>query len=860
MLTALSLPTKFVPLNRPSSCPRQRNPAAAAAANTSFLRASTKHPSFEPLKDRLIRLTDAGRIDDALSTLDLIADRGVAVDLVSYSVLLRYCIRSRDLRRGRLVHRHLLDSGLQLDSVVANSLIALYSKCGQWDVACSIFDEMGSIRDVVSWTALISCAAQNGMEEKAIMMFREMLETGIVPNEFSFCSVFQACSNSEYGFVGRMVLGIVIKMGFLWWDVSVGCALIDMFAKNQDLSSAHKVFDGMRERNTVAWTLMITRYGQHGRGRDAIDLFLDMILNGFEPDQFTITSVISACSDSELFEFGCQMHSLAIRFGLDSDACVGCSLIDLYAKYLSMNDSRKVFDRMAQHNVMSWTAIISGYVQNGGHDEVAVELFRKMLEGRIRPNHFTYSSILKACANLSDQSVGEQMHAQITKLGLVHVNFVGNSLVSMYARSGRMEEARKAFNSLYEKNVVSYNAIVDGYAKNSNYGGAFELLYQMESMDMGASAFTFASLLSAAASIGMMSKGQQLHAQLLKAGFESDIGIRNSLISMYSRCGSIDDAWQAFDEMDDRNVISWTAMITGFAKHGDAGRALGFFRDMVSAGAKPNAVTYVAVLSACSHAGLVEEGWEHFHAMQRYYKIVPTMEHYACMVDMLGRSGLVEEAFEFIKAMPTKADALVWRTLLSACRGHGNIRLGEIAAKKILELAPQDPAAYVLLSNLYADAGKWDDVTAIRRGMKERKLNKEAGLSWIEMENSIHKFHVGDTGHPQAQQIYAKLDELFAKIKEMGYVPNTNFVLHDVEDELKEQYLLQHSEKIAVAFGLINTSSPKPIRIFKNLRVCGDCHSAIRYITKATGREVILRDSNRFHHIRDGECTCGDYW
>lgn len=710
---------------------------------------------------------------------------------------------------------------------------------------------------------MISSAAQNGMEETAIEMFCEMLEMGFSPNEFSFSSIIQACSNTKFMSVGRVVLGSVIKTGFFPWDVSVGCALIDMFAKTPDLVSARKVFDRMLDRNLVAWTLMITRYGQHGRGKEAVSLFLDMVLDGFEPDQFTISSVISACTELESIKLGQQLHSLAIRIGFASDTCIGCSLVDMYAKCavgLWMDDSRKVFDEMSEHNVMSWTAVISGYVQSGGHDEEAIKLFCEMMQARVWPNHFTYSSILKACASLSDPEMGEQVHAHIVKSGLASINFVANSLVSMYARSGRMEDAIKTFDVLYEKNIISYNAIIDGYLKNSNAEEALKLLHQTESMDIGVSAFTFASLLSSAASIGMMSKGQQLHAQLLKAGFGSDKGIGNSLISMYSRCGDIENACRIFYEMNDHNVISWTSMITGFAKHGYANRALRLFHEMNSAGAKPNEVTYIAVLSACGHAGLVKEGWEHFYAMQRDHGIIPRMEHYACMVDMLGRSGFLNEAVELITSMPFKANALVWRTLLGACRIHGNIELGELAAKTNIELEPQDPAAHVLLSNLFAAAGKWEDVAKIRIGMKERKLNKEAGLSWMEIENTFHKFHAGDTSHPQAQKIYAKLDELMAEIKEMGYVPDTNFVLHDMEDELKDQYLFQHSEKIAVAYGLICTSAPKPIRIFKNLRVCGDCHAAIKYISKAIGREIILRDSNRFHQFSNGECSCGEYW
>ncbi|KAK9272691.1 hypothetical protein L1049_003068 [Liquidambar formosana] len=312
--------------------------------------------------------------------------------------------------------------------------------------------------------------------------------------------------------------------------------------------------------------------------------------------------------------------------------------------------------------------------------------------------------------------------------------------------------------------------------------------------------------------------------------------------------------------MESRNIISWTSIITGFAKHGFARRALEMFHEMLKTGIKPNEITYVAVLSACSHVGMISEGWKQFNSMYKEHGISPRMEHYACMVDMFGRSGFLVEAIEFINSMPFKADALVWRTLLGACQVHGNTELGKHAAKRILEQDPHDPAAYILLSNLYASAGQWEDVVKIRKSMQERKLIKEAGCSWIEIESNVHKFHVGDTSHPQAREIYEELDQLAFKIKEMGYVPNTDFVLHNVGEEQKEQYLFQHSEKIAVAFGLISTAKSKPIRVFKNLRVCGDCHTAIKYISMATGREIVLRDSNRFHHIKDGACSCNDYW
>ena len=301
-------------------------------------------------------------------------------------------------------------------------------------------------------------------------------------------------------------------------------------------------------------------------------------------------------------------------------------------------------------------------------------------------------------------------------------------------------------------------------------------------------------------------------------------------------------------------------MITGFAKHGFASKALNMFDQMIKAGVKQNEVTFVAVLSACSHVGMASEGKKHFDSMFKEYGLVPRMEHYACMVDLLGRSGFLVEALEFINSMPIMANSLVCRTLLGASLVHGNAEIGEQAGKMVIKQDPNDPASYTLLSNLYASEGQWENVQKIRTDMKDKNLRKEAGCNWIESNNWVHKFLVGDTSHARAPEIYEKLNEVICEIREMGYVPNTDFVLHDLEEEQKEPYLLQHSEKIAVAYGLMSIPRTKPIRVFKNLRICGDCHTAMKYISKATGREIIVRDSNRFHHFTDGSCSCRDYW
>ncbi|KAL6135453.1 hypothetical protein ACLB2K_067681 [Fragaria x ananassa] len=781
-------------------------------------------PTSDHLHRRLISQINVGHLPKAISTLDLMARLGSHPDRPTYSLLLKSCLRSRRFHLAKLVHAHLSRSHLRPDSLILNSLISVYSKSGDVETARSIFQTMGPKRNLVSWSAM-----------------------GYNANEFCYASVIRACSNPELVGIGRVVFGMVVKTGYLESDVCVGSSLIDMFAKGSgDLGDAYKVF------------------AQMGDPRKAVELFMEMFSNGLMPDQFTLSGVVSACTKLGELALGKQLHSWAVRSRLALDHCVGCCLVDMYAKCGgdgSMSDSRKVFDQMQEHSVMSWTAVITGYVQSGGGDEEAVELFVKMILGaHVSPNHFTFASILKACANLSDRRKGGQVHSLAVKLGLASVNCVGNSLISMYARSGHVDDARKAFDVLYEKNLISYNTIVDAYAKHLDTEGAFGILHEIENTGLGASAFTFASLLSGAASLCAVDKGEQIHSRIIKSGFESNQSICNSLVSMYSRCGNIDAAFQVFNEMEDWNVISWTSMIAGFAKHGYAARAVGLFDQMLEAGLKPNEITYIAVLSACSHAGLISEGWKHFKEMHQQHGIVPRMEHYACMVDLLGHSGSLVEAIEFINSMPFEADALIWRTFLGACRVHCDDELGKHAAKMIMKQNPHDSAAYSLLSNLYASTGQWEEVANIRKQMKEKALVKEAGSSWIEVKNKMHKFHVGDTSHPKAQEIYDELDRLGSKVKKLGYVPDTDYVLHEVDEEQKEYYLFQHSEKLAVTFGLISTSKSKPIRVFKNLRVCGDCHTAIKYISKATGREIVVRDSNRFHQFKDGTCSCNDYW
>jgi pentatricopeptide repeat protein len=371
---------------------------------------------------------------------------------------------------------------------------------------------------------------------------------------------------------------------------------------------------------------------------------------------------------------------------------------------------------------------------------------------------------------------------------------------------------------------------------------------------------TFVGLLNACASVIALEEGRRVHQQIIQSGLESDVFVGSSLVDMYAKCGSIEDACRVFNKMPSRDVVTWTAILGGFAMHGHGREALKHFEQMCDEGVQPDDITFVCVLSACSHAGLVDEGMCLYASMIRDYMIPAKLEHYTCMVDLLGRAGHLQEAENMVMAMPCKPQAAAWMALLGACRIHGNVGMAECVAKRILELEPENAAVYVLLSNIYAAAGNRHLCENVERQRKERGAKKQPGRTWIEVNNEVHTFVVQGQDHPQMIEIHAELQRLSGLMHNAGYVPCTELVLDDVEEEEKVSHLCHHSEKLAIAFGLINTAPGTPLRIRKNLRVCKDCHTSTKFISKIVRRTIMVRDANRFHHFEDGVCSCMDYW
>lgn len=772
----------------------------------------------------------------------------------TYYSLLETCTNLKNLQK---IHAHISILGLQQSILLGFKLVKTYAKLGNLEDARKVFDNICE-RNVLVWNAMFTGYACNGFSEETLNLYFQMQKEGIQPDDFTFSLVLKACAGLLSLQEGRKIHNHIVRSG-IEPGVYVVAGLIDMYAKCGSVEDARHVFDKMPQKNLVSWTAMIGGYVQNGDPDAALKFFNQMLMGGVVPNAFTVTNVISACVHLGALQQCKWIHAYVIRSGFLSDFFVETALIDMYAKHNHIEDACQVFDGMPTRDVVSWTAMIDACAQSG-YAHKALELFHEMKRVGVKPNSVTLLSVLLACAELGDLSRGKCIHHYVIINGLQSDDSVGNSLVSMYAKCGSVEVALKLFDTMSERDVVSWNAMIGGYAQNGHANDALVFFHQMQLAGMKPDPVTMVSLLSACTHLGALQQGKRIHSYIIRSGFTICVFLGTALIDMYAKCGSIKNAKQVFDRMCEKNVVVWSAMIAGYGVHGSGQDALSLFSQMQLLGPKPNHITFTSVLSACSHAGLVEEGWHYFHCMSQDYSITPQVKQYACMVDLLGRAGHLDEALEFIKRMPVEPDAAVWGALLGACRIHCNIELGEHVADHLFNLQPKDAGYYVLLSNIYAVAGRWDNMEKVRLLMKDRGLKKTPGCSVIELNNRVHAFLIGDTSHPQSEQIYATLQTLTGQMEDLGYIPNTNFVLHDVEEELKEHMLFSHSEKLAIAFGLINTCPGTTIRITKNLRVCGDCHNATKFICRIVKREIVVRDANRFHHFKDGRCSCGDYW
>lgn len=513
------------------------------------------------------------------------------------------------------------------------------------------------------------------------------------------------------------------------------------------------------------------------------------------------------------------------------------------------------------YDTFLFNTIIRAYAQTNNLKTKSIECYNLMLDYGVSPNKFTYPFVLKACAGIGDLNLGKSVHGSVLKFQFGDDIHVQNTLVHVYGScKGGIEFGRKVFDEMSERDSVSWSAMIGGYARLGLSTDAVDLFRQMQISGVCPDEITMVTVLSACTDLGALEVGKWVESFIEKQMVNRSVELCNALIDMFAKCGDVDKALKLFRSMSGRTIVSWTSVISGLAMHGRGLEAVALFEEMLGAAVLPDDVAFIGLLSACSHSGLVDKGREYFDSMKNDFGIKPKIEHYGCMVDMLCRTGRVKEAHEFIQKMPIEANPIIWQTLISACCVHGELKLGESITKQLIGNEPMHESNYVLLSHIYAKMLHWEKKTKIREVMDKRGMKKIPGSTMIELDNEIYEFVAGDKSHHQSKEIYEMLDEMGRKMKKAGYVPTTSDVLLDINEEDKEDALNKHSEKLAIAFAILKTPPGTPIRIVKNLRVCNDCHSATKFISKIYNREIVVRDRNRFHHFKDGFCSCRDFW
>lgn len=800
-------------------------------------------------------LTHNGLFTQALGYYTEMREKKLQPDAYTFPSVINSCARLLDLKTGRIVHDHVMEMGFESDLYIGNALIDMYSRFVDLDNARYVFEEM-SDRDSVSWNSLISGYCSNGFWEEALDMYHKSRMTGMVPDCFTMSSVLLACGSLMAVKEGVTVHGAIEKIGIAG-DVILGNGLLSMYFKFERPREAGRVFSEMVAKDSVTWNTMICGYSQMGRHEESVKLFMEMI-DEFTPDVLTITSTIRACGHLGDLQVGKFVHKYLIGSGYEYDTVACNILIDMYAKCGDLLAAQEVFDTTKCKDSVTWNSLINAYTQSGYYKE-GVENF-KMMKMEIKPDSVTFVLLLSIFSQLADINLGRGIHRDVIKFGFEAEPIIGNSLLDMYAKCGGMDDLLKVFSHMGAHDIISWNTLIASSVHFDDCTVGFRAINEMRTEGLMPDEATVLGILPMCSLLAARRQGKEIHGCIFKLGFESDVRIGNALIEMYSKCGSLENCTKVFNYMKEKDVVTWTALISALGMYGEGKKALKAFQDMESSGVFPDSVAFIALIFACSHSGMVKEGLTFFDRMKTDYNIEPRMEHYACVVDLLARSGLLAQAEEFILSMPMKPDASLWGALLSACRASGNINIVQRASKQILQLNSDNTGYYVLVSNIYATLGKWDQVRMVRNSMKTKGLKKEPGSSWIEIQKRVYVFRTGDKSFEQYDKVKDLLEYLVGLMAKEGYVADLQFALHDVEEDDKRDMLCGHSERLAIAFGLLNTKPGSPLLVMKNLRVCGDCHTVTKYITKIMQREILVRDANRFHLFKDGTCSCGDHW
>ncbi|KAK2430326.1 pentatricopeptide repeat-containing protein [Trifolium repens] len=881
------IPSKFIP---PFSFPFRNathfdcnvsTKAYAISNNVSMSKASNS----KLIDAQLNQLCIDGSLSEALVILDSIAEQGCKVRPITYMNLLQSCIDKDCIFMGKELHARI---GLveKVNPFVETKLVSMYAKCGCLDEARKVFDEM-LVRNLFTWSAMIGACSRTESWGEVVELFYEMMEYGVLPDEFLLLKVLRACGKCRDLETGKLIHSLVIRCG-MCYSKHLCISIMAVYAKCGEMDSAKAIFDCIDKRNCIAWTAMITGFcrngeieqaqkyfdamlkegvepdlvnwniliacynqlgycdiaidlmrkmecfgivpdvytwtsmisgfTQKGSVSHALDLLREMFLAGVEANSITIACAASACAALKSLSMGLEIHSIAVKMNLVGNVLIGNSMIDMYSKCGNIEAAQRIFDMMLQRDLYSWNSIIGGYFQAGFCGK-AHELFMKMQESDSPPNVVTW-----------------------------------NVMITGYMQSGAEDQALDLFKSLekdgkIKRNVASWNSLISGFVQSGQKDKALQIFRNMQFSDIAPNSVTILSILPSCANLVASKRVKEIHCFAVRRNLAFELLVSNLLIDSYAKSGNLMYSRNVFYGLSGKNVVSWNSMLSGYVLHGCSESAIDLFNRMRKQGLQPNRGTFASILLAYGHAGMVAEGKSVFSCITQEYLTRPSMEHYSAMVCLLGRSGKLAEALEFIQNMPVEPNSSVWNALLTACRIHRNFGLAVVAGKRLLELETGNNIIRYMLSQAYSLCGKFE--------MEEGKaVSKPVGQCWIERNNTVHTFIVGDHSNPYLDKLHSWLKRVAVNVK--THVFDNELC---IEEEEKENTSSVHSEKLAFAFALIDShNTPQILRIVKNLKMCRDCHDTAKYISLAYGCEIYLSDSSCLHHFKGGRCSCRDYW
>ncbi|XP_068643829.1 pentatricopeptide repeat-containing protein At4g13650-like [Aristolochia californica] len=697
-----------------------------------------------------------GSFEPAIKLFKRMICSGARPNQFTFSVAIHASTSLEVLEVGLQIHGLVIRFGLERDEFTGSSLVDMYFKMGLMHSACCIFYYL-IYKDIVSWNIMISGFSQAGDLDEVLRLFYAMRLEGMAPNGFTCASMLKCCYTVQEV---EQIHGLTLKSAFEC-DVVLGSALIDAYLRCHNMGSGQKVFNSMPEKDGFVWCAAISGYVRNGEGKEALNLFKKMRRQQITADQYALSGALKACSVNQDLETASQLHALVLKFGYLTDCLVASVLLDLYSDFSRMGDAEKIFRKIHDRDIVAWNSMIMGYAQMEEYAPACISLFRELiLTAGVKPDGCTFIAVLKSCRSKLDLGTGRMIHGQAVKSVHGSETSVGNAIINLYSKCGAIYESDRAFETMYRRDEVSWSTIIGAFEQNGLELEALRRCREMAVAGFGPTQFSFASCISACSGLAALDVGRQFHSLMIKAGFGGEVYVGSSVVDMYAKCGNIEDSICAFHDLNNPNIVAYNTMISGLAQHGRAEKAILIFKELEKTETAPNKTTFICLLTACSHVGLLEESMFFFDMMCDNYKIEPESEHYCCLVDVLGRAGKLDDAYKIISGCLYNVGVSVWRTLLSACWKYKNVSIGEESAKRVMQLDPDDHASYVLLSNLYSEAGLWKESLEVRKKMAKIGVRKDPGSSWVIIKDQVHKFSIGEFSHPEIEMILGELHML----------------------------------------------------------------------------------------------------